>query len=356
MSASLCREERGSAIVEMAILLPFFVMLLFWAIYFTEFSVLRIRQQEVSRFLTWEVSAHSLADFRTGRHEASVEAMRQDVLTRAKARYQNLEGYNHASRTKTWMARPKLQAMELRPVALGENPTGALGHQALGELERSAGRDPLLPSLTSLLRGLEGSLSATLRRMRFPDVIGAKTRVEMKIENTFLPRDEFIFPSRIRRVSLSPAISHLEPETWALGDGSDVGLEDRDHPFTRQVNRMAYLGIGAEFDRAFKSSGFVRDLLTLPPPVRVVSQRYGEPALDPSRLDCRGEALSATGKWRNGRKVGTTEDSISPAKCFDTLPLEANGLGAGYEGDPSYRQLRARSEGYMGYAGGKSDG
>lgn len=342
--------ERGSAIVELALLLPLFVMLLFWAVYFTEFSLLRIRQQEVSRFLTWESAAHSLADFQSGRHAPQFEAMRKEVLTKAEARYQNLEGHNLSSRPTTWMARPKLQRMELHPLSLGAGPTDSRGHEVLGEVEKNLGADSLLPSFRTLIRGLEGSLDTILGSMRFPELVGVRTTVELEIENTFVPGDESIFLSRIRRITLSPADGHLETETWALEDGGDVGLADGDHPFTRQVDRLAFLGAGEMLERAFKYQGFVRDLFPFPPTVRVLSQRYGEPALDPSRLDCRGEALSATGKWRNGPKVGTVEDTISPAKCFDTLPMEANGLGAGYEGDPSYRQLRARHEGYMGCA------
>lgn len=352
MSAAIPHGERGSAIVEMAILLPLVVMLLLWAVFFTEFSVLRIRQQEASRFLTWESSAHALADFGSGRHAPRVEAMRKEAIARTEARYRNFEGHNASARPSTWLAQPRLRAVDLRPVALDDRPTTALGHQVLAEAERSGPADALLPSLSTLLRGLERGLGTTLRSMGLPREVGVETRVEMEIENHFLVGEGGVFPAGLRRVDLDPAASRLEAETWALGTGSDVGLTDEDHPFTRQVSRMAYFGLADELDHAFRDVGFVRDFLSFPRAVRVVSQRYAVPADDASRLGCEGEALSATGKWRNGPKAGTPEDRMSPAKCFDTLPMEANGLGAGYEGDPSYRQLRARGEGYMGCAAG----
>lgn len=347
MNALRLREQRGSAIVEMAILLPLFVMLLLWAVYFTEFSVLRIRQQEASRFLTWESSAHALADLDSGRHAPRVEAMRRQVIARTEARYRNLEGHNTSARPSSWLARPRLLSVDLQMVRLGDATTDALGHQVLAEAERSVGADARLPVFSTLLRGLEGSLGGTLRSMGLPQEVGVDTRVRLEIGNDFLVGDAAVFPPRLRRVELEDAGSRLESETWALGDGSDVGLADRHHPFTRQVARMAYFGIAEKLDRAFRDAPFVRDFLPSPS-VRVVSQRYVSPSDDATRLGCKGEALSATGKWRNGPRAKTPEDRMSPAKCFDTLPMEANGLGAGYEGDPSYRQLRARVEGYMG--------
>jgi hypothetical protein len=120
------------------------------------------------------------------------------------------------------------------------------------------------------------------------------------------------------------------------------------HPVTEQVDRIALLGLGRELlDRA----GSLRSVLeALPIGLRaqVVSQRYTSPEDDGSRRDCRGNSLAATGKWRNGKNAGTAEDGMSPVKCFDTLPLQANKLGTGYEDDPTYRQLAGRGGGYMG--------
>lgn len=348
MIARILRRVEGSAVVEMAIVLPLFVLLALWAVYFTELSIVRIRQQEASRFLTWEATTQALVDFGSGRHAPRSQAMRREALARTAARYRNLEGHNLSERSGRWLARPRLRHLDLAPVVLGAAPTDAVGHEVLGELERSVAGDPLLPAFRSMLRGLEGGLGHTLRAMGFSLEVGVHTRVAVEVDNEFLVGEGLVFPERLRRIAFEEAQSLLESETWALGEGSDVGLADTDHPFTRQVERMTYFGIGDGLDRAFRDAAFVRELLPLPPSVRVVSQRYVDPADDGTRLGCEGEPLSATGKWRNGTKAKTPEDRMSPVKCFDTLPMEANGLGAGYEGDPSYRQFRARREGYMG--------
>lgn len=337
--------------MELALLLPIFVLVLFWAVYFTEFSVLRIRQQEASRFLAWE-TATGLADIGTGRHEARFSSARERALERTRARYANLQGHDLSPDSSTWLAKPRLSGLELRAVGFVDAPTETIGHQVLGKAERN-GRDPLLPSLSSLLRGFEGRLDASLRAMGFPTrTIGASTELGVEVENRWMEGDGSIFPDAVRRVALAPAVAHLESETWSLEDGGDVGTADLDHPFTRQVGRMAYFGLGERLGGALRRFG-LQDLFPFPPAARVVSQRYGSPRTDPSRLDCRGEPLSATGKWRNGPAVGTREDRMSAVKCFDTLPMDANGLGSGYERDPAFRQLRARGEGYMGRAIGE---
>ena len=340
-------RERGSAAVELALLLPVLVAVLFWAVYFTELSVLRIRQQEASRFLAWETTT-GLADIGTGRHEARFAEVTHRAIARTRARYANLEGHDLSSRPSTWLARPRLGALEVRPVPLADPRAEEMGRVVLGRAASQVrGDGARVPSLASLVRGLDGRLAGWLGSVGLAtDAVGVATAVGLEVENRCMEGDDSVFPDVVRRLSFSPAVSHLESETWALEDGGDVGPGDRHHPFARQVNRLAFFGVGDRLDRALRNLG-LRELVPFPT-AHVVSQRYGSPALDGSRLDCRGEPLSATGKWRNGPAVGTREDGMSPAKCFDTLPMEASGLGAGYGEDPVYRQLRARGEGHLG--------
>src|SRR5690606_8542566 len=107
--ARILRRVEGSAVVEMAIVLPLFVLLALWAVYFTELSIVRIRQQEASRFLTWEATTQALVDFGSGRHAPRSQAMRREALARTVARYRNLEGHNLSERSGRWLARPRLR-------------------------------------------------------------------------------------------------------------------------------------------------------------------------------------------------------------------------------------------------------
>lgn len=184
---------------------------------------------------------------------------------------------------------------------------------------------------------------ALLSRQGFDREVGVATTVRVQVENLLVPTWSSAFLPRLRTMELAPASSLLETETWALADGEDVGLGS-DHPFRDRVRRIAHLGIGAELESKSKTLASALSWLLPALDAEVVSQRYVDPAFDTSRPGCEGNAWAATGKWRNGPKVGTQADGMSPAKCFDTLPMEASGLGGGYQADPTYRIFRARGK------------
>lgn len=73
------RASRGAAMVEMAIMLPLLVVLILWANYFWEVSLVRIKAAEVSRFIAFE---------RTVRKDTA------GILSEAKDRYRDLDGSN----------------------------------------------------------------------------------------------------------------------------------------------------------------------------------------------------------------------------------------------------------------------
>src|SRR5438270_1958023 len=53
----ICKaRERGSALVEAAIIIPVLVMLLYWAIGMTDIMVLRVKAAEAARYALWETT------------------------------------------------------------------------------------------------------------------------------------------------------------------------------------------------------------------------------------------------------------------------------------------------------------
>lgn len=351
-AARMAHDEAGSSVVELALVAPIFVMLLLWAVYLTELSLIRLRQQEASRFATWEATTHRLSDLRDGVHAGRFDSMRRDIEERTIRRYANLEGHNRSDRASTWIAIPSIEGMEVAPLSLEGGRGNLAADRLLSGMERNVSiswEDPL-PSLSGLLRSLDGALIPLLSSFRFNvREVGVETRLGVGVENLLLPPESLVFPPALRRLSLEPVHQGLETDPWDLDDGGDVGLGDgANHPFQRQVDRIAHFGLGERMRELARDLGPFSALLPSIPEARVVSQRYGDPARDTSRQECDGNRLADTGKWRNGPRSGTEADGMSPAKCFDTLPMEAAGLGSGYEGDPTYRQLRSRGEGFMG--------
>jgi len=60
---------RGTATVELAILLPVFVALILFSLFFLELVRTRLRLLEVGRYAAWNLSAYPITDFQTGRHQ-----------------------------------------------------------------------------------------------------------------------------------------------------------------------------------------------------------------------------------------------------------------------------------------------
>lgn len=51
------RDEEGSSLTELAIIAPMFILLLFWAQFFTDLGILKLKVDEASRFAVWELVA-----------------------------------------------------------------------------------------------------------------------------------------------------------------------------------------------------------------------------------------------------------------------------------------------------------
>jgi len=328
-------------VTELALVAPLFVVLLLWGAWVADIGRARIKQQEAARFLTWELAAHPPSDPEDRRER--FRATRERALAETARRYRTLEGHGPQARSRGLATRASLGAIDVQPVGLDaagdiEAPPGAVG--AFDEVRRLLGRAqrPVLDRF-----GLE------LER------IGGETELEAVVENRLLP-ERFLegsffsgrfFPERLDRLELAPVRMRLEPDTWALASGEDVNLGDRSSAFFRRVDRIALLGLGGELSRKAGPAGAVLDWFPIELRAQVVSRGYGEHLADRSMVtSCSKDALARSGKWRNGH--GTRADRMSKVKCFDTLPIDADVIGSGYRGDPSYRALESRANAYMG--------
>lgn len=344
-------EEDGSSVVELAIVSPIVVGALLWAVHLGDLGLVRMRQQEAARFLTWEMSAHRLHDpsRRGGRFE---EAARQ-AEAETRRRYANLRGHDTGTDGRLLTVDVRLGATGLEAVSFAAAPPPSEGSRQekwLDDALASSSHSSLPGTpLRVLLNQTSRGLRTLLRAQGFAvDEVGAEGSVTVGITTRLLPRDSDWFPERLRSRELAPARIRLTTESWAIADGSDVDLPGTDHPFGMQVDRIALAGVGDQLGQRIRAFGWALDKIPIRLSAQVVSQRYTDPENDASRSRCGDNPLASTGKWRNGRDKGTKEDTISPSKCFDTLPMEADKLGSGYRGDPTYRMLEARGEAYMG--------
>ncbi|AKU93310.1 Pilus biogenesis protein, TadE family [Vulgatibacter incomptus] len=337
--------------VELALIAPILLAMLLWGTYHAELWVARIKQQEVTRFLAWELTSHPLSDLERGRHAESFERAKTAAVSETRRRYANLAGQSHDERPRGVLAVASLpeDALSLEPV----------GVDASRSLERPDGAPG----------GLFDQVASFLGRTQRPvlqrfglnlDHAGASVAVKLTVRNRLMPRSLLgvpLFPEALETLHLEESIMTLEVDTWNLPDGGDVDLtgtvDGRPSAFLKQVDRIALLGLGDELQQRAGGARKVLDWFPIRPGAQLVSQGYGGGATGRNR-SCSANELAASGKWKNG---GATQvDRMSPVKCFDTLPIDADKLGAGYRGDPSFRILEGRRNHYMGcrVAGGPS--
>lgn len=79
--------ERGAATTEFALVSLLLVPTLLYSIFFYEMSLTRLKANEASRFLVWEMTAYGLSDFKEGDHEKKFKTARQEILDEVKERY-----------------------------------------------------------------------------------------------------------------------------------------------------------------------------------------------------------------------------------------------------------------------------
>ena len=349
--SSFADRQRGSAVTEMALLSPIFVVLLLWGAYVTDLGRARIKQQEAARFFTWELASHRLSDPATADHAERFRVAQDRAADDTVRRYATLEGHGAAAKSQGIVTRASLrrEQLDMQPVGLDVDGTievPGVGAGALDEVVRLLGRAqrPVLQRFGLNL-----------------DRVGGRTEVRGTVENRLLPKtflDGSFFASRFFAdrfdvVELAPVRMRLEPDTWALSGGDDVDLGDHRSDHFRQVDRIALLGLGSELSRKAGPAAAVLDWFPIGLHAQVVSRNHGDHLADRGLVRaCSDNALARSGKWKNA------SDSMSKVKCFDTLPIEADKIGTGYRGDPSYRMLESRGNAYMGrrQAGGFAGG
>lgn len=340
--------QAGSSVVELALLAPLIVGLIFIADYLFEVAAARIKQQEIARFLSWELSSHPLSDLSGGKHASLFEKARQESIDETRRRYAGFSGHRYAPADRGFVARAVLvdEGLHLEPAGL----------DAAREIELPGGSN--FGSFDRVIQLVGRSQRKVLEYQGFNlDHVGATASVEVVVENRFLPRriaGVSFFPERLERLRFAPARTLLLSDSWYLADGRDVdlpgGKRGEGGLFWKQVNRIALLGLGSELSNRAGPAARVLDWFPIRVDAQLVSQRYGDLAGDRSRFPgCSSRELAQSGKWRNGEPgKDTPKDRLSKVKCFDTLPIDADKLGVGYSGDPSFRILANRGNHYMG--------
>ena len=338
--------------------MPLFVVLLFYALYFLELVRARLRVQETSRAVAWEMAAQPLTDYVTGRHD--------EIFSRAAAQVQNAVRDRY-SRGDGWPG---------GFVAGCEN----LGLSAVGQTATWTGSSPEASSepgqfATSVFGALQGPTASMLEAFGFNPHGVVESQASLELKNQLLPqrffqrgqggwfRRDFFGGAALGRVPLRAKYTLMAAD-WHLGEGEDVFGNARRSPtgqaglpsaFHKQISRMTFFGLGDALHGVPGLStiaGFLGRAVPDPTATYLVSLNYGPRRANESReCDYLQNYPGAAKGGLNNLARGRNLDHDRPA-CFDTAPFRDQ---ASYQDSLYVRLFQARGPFFMGCKRAQAD-
>ncbi len=364
-------KNKGQAITEFALVLPVMIVILLYSMYFTELVRAKLKLQEASRFVAWEMTSHTLDDYGQKDHAQAFSLAQTASILDAVAKYKDMDsiddkpagdfvvGYSNVKATITAQAAPAFT-----------NPIAPLGGNKF---------------INNLLGVLNGSVSAIYNHFGFNTGGKVQVEVSMQLDNRLLPKhflDENggFFQAdawggrNLQSVTMKNRFTLLA-SGWALPDGADavqhqtgaggprsgVHRGGSDQGLYTQVRRMRLLGAPEKlavipgFDRIRVLIGSV-----IPDPVGatyVVSHNYFAAGNSNIRnRGCTHDPLHGAPWGMNNLDTDSNNDGpgldYERRKCFDTAPFRDT---SEYK-DSQYREIyQARGPYFMGCKKAQAD-
>ena len=262
-------------------MLPLFVVLLFYALYFLELVRARLRVQEMSRGVAWGMAAQPLTDYVTARHDEAFSRAAAQVQNEVRDRYFRGDGWPGSF------------------VAAYENLGLSVVQQTATWTDSSGGASSEPGQwAASIFGALQGPTTTTLEAFGFNPNGVIESQASLELKNQLRPLHffergqggwflrDFFGGAALGRVSLRAKYTLMAAD-WHLGEGEDVfgnlrrsstGQVGLPSAFHRQISRMTFFGLGNAFN-AVPGLSAVAGLLgrAIPDPTAtyLVSLNYG---------------------------------------------------------------------------------
>ena len=370
LSAQPRYARRGSATVEFALVVPVLVMILLFSMYLTELVRAKIKLQEFSRYVVWEMTSYPLSDFAKANHERAFADAKREMMEEAVERYKDLDSVEPNGPGGNLIARYEGVAATLdnKEVPFIE------GGMALGGTDEGFFAD--------VLGAVNGGANGLLRFWSFNTNGWMETEATMRFNNVIIPNNYLnegqgafykVDPFGGRTINSLPLRQRysMYVDAWNLEDGSDATIRGRragahregdgpdefSHGLYLQVDRMVFLGVRSKLEQELGIIAEARQFLQQFSPAFlgtfVVSHNYtANPSGEESQWarDCIGADTgirsypeAAHGGLNNLDKFSQL-DWPRP-KCFDTAPFR----DVPYRSPPHYMTIfQARGDFFMG--------
>ncbi|MFY0521805.1 TadE/TadG family type IV pilus assembly protein [Archangium gephyra] len=348
--------RRGAATVELALVVPLLVSLLMFSVFLSEVIRARLKLQEASRYVAWEMTSYPLSDYATANHDRAFDLAMKATVKEAAERYADLDSIEPEGRFGTMLRASPVQVslrnQDVAGVDLSRvlpDSAGAKGPEAAAARGKTLGE--LLGHFRFNTRGqVEVETTSTLASYVLP------RRYLQKEQHGFFDVDNWggrdLSDLRVKeRYTLIANGWHLPDGGDALMKPKRAGVHDDGsrHGLHLQVDRMKFLGVGSYLDQVEldRLGAVARFLLPDFQGPFVVSHNY-----------VPGERGRGCNKSKHGAPMGLNNVNAYPGlddpaqRCFDTAPFRDTQV---YDQSLYRKMFMARGSNFMGCKNAQAD-
>ncbi len=365
------RLRRGQALTEFALVLPVMIVILLYSMYFTELVRAKLKLQEASRYVAWEMTSYTLDDYAKIDHNKAFNVAKQAGVTDALDKFKDLDSIDDkpAGDFVAGYSNVKATIVQLDAPAI-TNPIAVVSGNSF---------------ITDLLNVLNGSVTAAYNHFGFNTKGKVQVEVSMQLDNRILPQhflDENggffkadVWGGRnLQNLTLKNRFTLLA-SGWDLPDGADavqhqtgnggprsgVHRGGSDQGIYTQVSRMSLLGAPQKlgnipgFNQVLGLIGnFVPNPISA---VYVVSHNYFAPGENGIKdRGCTNDQKHGANWGENNLGTDTNNDGpgidYKRRKCFDTAPFRDT---SDYDSSQYRTIYRARGPYFMGCQNAQAD-
>ena len=350
----LRREERGGSIAETAIVVPIFVVAVYWSAFFYDFVQLRMKVQEAARFAAWEMTAHDLSAYEDGGNHgvsfalgATMARHRTDTLYTSLHSENELEGSHPRLMVSYEYGGSSIDNLQVGLTeSVGDLVAGAIGGEIGGIVETIFGYlDDILGIAFQIgnfnRRGLiSAEVTTTVRPRLIPERF-------LQAEDGGFYSHPVIDATEFELVGRSALIA----DSWTLHYGHDTSPAEGydDNPYHNQVQRLhallgilEYIGLADVMDALDQVADVLEGVLNIALPTRAHLASMNYERSDPPPLMTRDRLHQNTNSWQKNFHTQPFQEECTKFNC-SYLDSEYNNTlqkrGAWHMGCPDPQRL-----------------
>lgn len=363
------KKNKGSALVEFALLATVMIPILLYTQYFSEAIHLQMKADEINYFVGWQLAAFKITDYGQSQKNTEVSARLETAINTVRAytvdKYSDFDSADQLPNSKFIMINPD-------PITNASITTEQLQISWLPQHADDTGESSILTKIIGFInKGVNvvlGLYSFNYEHAGIKSHVNVRYRVTERLSNNqkFMNRSDaggnggFFNGDMINQEmvnGINQGNGYTSPDfvvwfdTWSLADGSNVEQGMYNHPFTKQVNRMMIFGLfNSEKNTSDLPDGltdFLNKIGKIKDKFNKFAEKFGLADIDPTRAHVSAYNYYHENTQGDRRKgdYHKNEDDPEHQNKYNTIPLwyHSNYGATGYS-----KSLGIRRDHYMG--------